>query len=142
MRFSAQLNSRRNVLPGTCRYLEPTRKNRDTCVLLDSERTICTATSNEVAPSDLRFRKSKLANSAKLFLIPSLKTISTPSNHVTRQQKVRNTLLDRILVLAAATNQLATLHARLHQKRVQVLESLRRLVVFRDQNLGLGRLFW
>ena len=67
---------------------------------------------------------------------------SNASNHVTRQQKVRNALLDRVLVLAAATHQLATLHARLHQKCVQVLESLRRLVVLRDQNLGFGRLLW
>ena len=65
-----------------------------------------------------------------------------PSNHVTRQQKVRNAFLDRVLVLAAAAHQLATLHARLHQKRVQVLESLRRLVVVRHQNLGFRRLFW
>ena len=61
---------------------------------------------------------------------------------MTRQQKVRNPLLDRILVLAAATHQLATLHARLHQKRVQILESLSRLVVVRHQNFGFGRLFW
>lgn len=88
--------------------------------------------------------RADFQKSTQLFPISFLKNkdTSTASNHVTRQQKVRNALLDRVLVLAAATHQLATLHARLHQKRVQVLESLRRLVVFRNQNLGLGRLFW
>jgi hypothetical protein len=61
---------------------------------------------------------------------------------VTRQQEIRNPLLDRILVLAASTDQLATLHASLHEKRVQILQSLRRLVVVGHQNLGLGDYVW
>jgi hypothetical protein len=63
-------------------------------------------------------------------------------NHMTRQQKVRNPLFDRILVLAAPTNQFATLHARLHQQRVQILKRLRRLVVVRHQNFRLGCFLW
>jgi hypothetical protein len=61
---------------------------------------------------------------------------------MTRQQEIRNPLLDRILVLAAPANQLATLHASLHEKRVQILQSLRRLVVVGHQNFGLGDYVW
>jgi hypothetical protein len=64
------------------------------------------------------------------------------SNHMTRQQEIRNPLLDSILVLAAPANQLATLHAGLHEKRVQILQSLRRLVVVGHQNFGLGDHVW
>lgn len=45
-------------------------------------------------------------------------------------------------MLAAAANQLATLHASLHQKRVQILQSLRRLIVVRHQDFGLGNYVW
>jgi hypothetical protein len=61
---------------------------------------------------------------------------------MTRQQEIRNPLLDRILVLAAPTNQLATLHASLHKKRVQILQSLRRLIVVCHQNFGLRDHVW
>jgi hypothetical protein len=63
-------------------------------------------------------------------------------NHVTRQQKIRNPLFDRILVLAAPANQFATLHARLHQQRVQILKRLRRLVVVRHQDFRFGCFLW
>jgi hypothetical protein len=59
-----------------------------------------------------------------------------------RQQEIRNPLLDRVLMLAAPADQLATLHASLHEKRVQILQSLRRLVVVRHQNFGLRDHFW
>jgi hypothetical protein len=45
-------------------------------------------------------------------------------------------------VLAASTDQLATLHTGLHEKRVQILQSLRRLVVVGHQNFGLGDYVW
>ena len=61
---------------------------------------------------------------------------------MTRQQEIRNPLLDRVLMLAAPANQLATLHASLHEKRVQILQSLRRLVIVRHQNFGLGDHIW
>lgn len=64
-----------------------------------------------------------------------------PSNHVARQQKVRNPLLNRILVLAAAADQLAVLHVHLHQQRVQVLQRLRRLALFRHEILRVRRAF-
>jgi hypothetical protein len=64
------------------------------------------------------------------------------SNHMTRQQEIRNPLLDRILVLAAPANQLATLHTGLHEKRVQILQSLRRLVVVCHQDFSLGDHVW
>jgi hypothetical protein len=118
------------------------RPHKKLCVPLfahhERERASCHRCQNPAF--DLRF--PFVNKTTQPFPISPQNEISSPSNHVTRQQKVRNTLLDRVLVLAAATHQLATLHARLHQKRVQVLESLRRLVVFRDQNFGFGRLFW
>lgn len=61
---------------------------------------------------------------------------------MTRQQEIRNPLLHSILVLAAPANQLPTLHARLHEKRMQVLESLRGLALVRHQIVRFGCGFW
>jgi hypothetical protein len=72
------------------------------------------------------------------------------SHQVRRQQEVRNPLLDRILVPAMPTHQLALGHGRLHEHVVQILERLRGLrlrvlaVAARrarlPQGLRLGRL--
>ena len=51
-------------------------------------------------------------------------------HHMARQQKIRNPLLDRILMPTSATSQFATLDTRLHEQLMQVLERLRRRAVF------------
>ena len=141
IRSSVQVDPRQHVPPNTCSSRKHT-KEVAMCVRSFGQRTHkerTTATSSQTASSIFHIIKTNFPNQRKTFPVPSFKT---PSNHVTRQQKVRNPLLDRILVLAAATHQLATLYARLHQQCVQILESLRRLVVVRHQNFGFGRLFW
>lgn len=61
---------------------------------------------------------------------------------MTGQQEIRNALLDSIFVLAAPADQFATLHTSLHEKRVQILQSLRGLVVVGHQNVGLRDHVW
>lgn len=61
---------------------------------------------------------------------------------MTGQEEVGNALLDSVFVLAAAAHQLATLHAGLHEKRVQVLERLRRLTLLSHHIIGFRCSFW
>lgn len=61
---------------------------------------------------------------------------------MTRQQEIRNSLLDGILMLTAAADQLAALHARIHEQRVQILQRLRRLAFLRHQVVWFRRWGW
>jgi hypothetical protein len=64
------------------------------------------------------------------------------SDHMTRQQKIRDPLLNRILMPTIPTHQFPTRNTRLHQQRMQIPQSLRRLAIRSHQTISLWNFVW